>query len=313
MLGSIIGDIVGAPYEYTANRNKDFKPFFPKTDFTDDSIHTIAICEWLCSQHGKTPENLVVILQQWYLKYPDADYGRMFLKWVNSDDLNTPYNSYGNGAAMRAAPIGLYAQNEQECMELAEISASVTHNHPEGIKGAKAVAYAVYLMKTLRSENKSNQYAKITLGMEMLTKFGYSSEKVPALREKYEYDDKCQGTVPQAIMCFLESTSFKDAIRNAASIGGDADTLAAITGAIAEAWYGIPTILHHRAAKRLYKLDPEMFSRLKEFYATCKNRTEQQKKAQKKFDKHRKVLAKSRLKPMAKSGSGRASHNRKQS
>lgn len=304
MIGSIIGDIVGAPYEYSANRNKNFRPFFPKTRFTDDSIHTIAICEWLCSRRGHTAEELISILQQWYLKYPDAEYGGMFRKWVNSNDLHTPYNSYGNGAAMRAVPIGLYAQSEWECLNLAEISASVTHNHPEGIKGAKAAAYAVYLMKTLRKEKKSDKDAKIILGMEMLTKFDYSSEKVPALRAKYEYDDTCQGTVPQAIMCFLESISFKDAVRNAASIGGDADTLAAITGAIAEAWYGIPMVLHHRAAKRLHKLDPEMYSRLKEFYATCKNRTREQMKVQKNFDKPKKQL----MPPMGKPGSGKEYH-----
>lgn len=276
MFGAIIGDIVGAPYEYKENKDKDFKPFFPKTGFTDDSIHVTAVCEWLTSRHGRTPENLIEIMEQWYLKYPDADYGGMFRRWVTGPDLHTPYGSYGNGAAARAVPIGLYARSKEECLALAELSASITHDHPEGIKGAMAAAVSVFHMKTLRGKiTKEEAFSKLKADIHIL--FGYTCTSITELRTSYEYDDTCQGTVPQAIECILESTSFTDAIRNAVSIGGDADTLATITGGIAEAWYGIPPILKFRAERKIKGLDQEMNARLKEFYEACITRGNQNK------------------------------------
>lgn len=276
MFGAIIGDIVGAPYEYKENKDKDFKPFFPKTGFTDDSIHVTAVCEWLTSRHGRTPENLIEIMEKWYLRYPDADYGGMFRRWVTGPDLHTPYGSYGNGAAVRATPIGLFATGLEECYELAEISASITHNHPEGIKGAKATAFCVYTMKELKGKITKKK-ASTKLGMDARTLFNYAGKPVEELRDSYGYDDTCQGTVPQAIRCFQESTSFTDAIRNAVSIGGDADTLAAITGAVAEAWYGIPYLLKLRAQMKIRSLDAEMYAIIKEFYKACITRENQNK------------------------------------
>jgi ADP-ribosyl-[dinitrogen reductase] hydrolase len=229
VLGSIIGDIAGSVYEFNNYRAKDFAPFFhPKASFTDDTVCTIAIAEALL--RDKCPARN---LKEWGERYwSNGGWGRSFALWLGSDSLE-PYGSYGNGAAMRVAPAGLLATSLDETQALSLKVTEVTHNHPEGIRGAAATASAVYMARTGSSADQIREY--------VTDRFGYDlSRSVDEIRPGYVFNETCQRTVPEALTCVLEATSYEDAIRNAISIGGDSDTIAAIAGGVAEALFGIP-------------------------------------------------------------------------
>ena len=228
MLGAIIGDIVGSVYEWNNIKTKDFPLFSEKCFFTDDSVMTIAVAEALLN--GASPDNFIDSFKKFGRLYPDAGYGGRFGSWLLSDD-RKPYNSWGNGSAMRVAPCAWFADSLEEAEKLAEDSAAVTHDHPEGIKGAKATAAAIFLARSGRTK-EIRSYIENTYCYDL-------SRTLDEIRPGYEFNESCQETVPEAIIAFLESRDFEDAIRNAISLGGDSDTLAAITGSIAEAAYRI--------------------------------------------------------------------------
>lgn len=249
MLGAIIGDIIGSVYEWNNIKTKDFPLFMPDCFFTDDTVMTIAIAEGL--MNGGTSKEFIVAMKKYGRMYPDAGYGGRFGSWLFSEDTK-PYNSWGNGSAMRVSPVAWFYDSLLEVEKHAEISASVTHNHPEGIKGAQATAAAIFLARKGKSKDDIKEYIE--------SKYGYDlSRSLDDIRPSYIFNESCQGTVPEAIIAFLESTDFEDAIRNAISLGGDSDTLAAITGSIAEGAYGVPEIIKEKA---LSILDEDLLLKL---------------------------------------------------
>ena len=234
MYGAIIGDTVGSVYEFGNVKMKDFPQFGPQSEDTDDSIMTIAVASALLrwKRDGADLHNAMVEeMQRFGRRYPHPKgaYGGRFSQWLRSDDPR-PYNSLGNGSAMRVSPCGFMAESLEEALELARVSAEVTHNHPEGVKGAQAAAAAVYLARTGSSIPEIRAYIS--------GNFYPLDRTLDEIRPDYSFDETCQGTVPEAITAFLESDSFEDAIRNAISLGGDSDTIGAITGAVAWAYYG---------------------------------------------------------------------------
>lgn len=237
MLGAIIGDIVGSFYERNNTKDKHFLFFKDKCRYTDDTVMTIAVAEALWK--GGKPEDFISSMKKFGRAFSDVGYGYNFRKWLFSDD-SEPYYSYGNGAAMRVSPIShLFTLESVE--KYAKISAEVTHNHPEGIKGAQATAAAGFIVRGSAYDKRTIDEKKAEMKAYIEQKYGYNlSQTLDEIRPSYKFDVSCQGTVPQAMIAFLESTGFEDAIRNAVSLGGDSDTLAAITGGIAEACYGIP-------------------------------------------------------------------------
>ena len=263
MIGAIIGDIVGSRFEFDNYRSKDFELFTEKCFATDDSVMTLAVAKAIMetdkikgspikgvccdSEHYSLLEKMTVkYMQEIGREYPNCGYGGMFRQWVFSS-CPKPYNSFGNGAAMRISPVGFAARTEGEAIGLSKSVTGVTHNHPEGLKGAEAAAVAVFMARC--------GCTKVEL-REKIGGFYYPLDfTIDSIRETYRFNETCQGTVPQAIEAFLESSSFEDAIRTAISVGGDSDTLAAITGAIAEAYYGVPDEL---CKKALTYLDPEL-------------------------------------------------------
>ena len=231
ILGAIAGDMIGAPYELEGNRIKDIRfPIFSSNSYpTDDTVQTVAIMKWLALSNNLDKDDLCRILKSMCLKYPNAGYGHSFKVWLHSNNLS-PYNSFGNGSAMRVASIALYATSINDVFDLAKKTAEVTHNHSEGIKGAQAVASAIYLAYHGFCKNNIKKFIE--------DKFKYNLDgSICSIRENYSFNATCQGGVPQAIMAFLESVDFEDAIRLAVSLGGDADTQASISGAIAAAFY----------------------------------------------------------------------------
>ena len=241
MLGAIIGDIVGSRFEWNNIKTKEFDFFTCRCKVTDDGIMTLAVAKAILESKGDfdTLSNLTVInMREVGRLYPDSGYGGMFREWIFSDDTG-PYNSFGNGAAMRVSACGIVARNLDEAILLSGKVTEVTHNHPEGIKGAEAVAVCVFLARDGKNILEIRDY---------VNKHYYPMNfTLDGIRDSYKFNETCQGTVPQAIMAFLESTGFEDAVRNAVSIGGDSDTLAAITGTIAEAYYGIPAEIRKHA------------------------------------------------------------------
>lgn len=229
MLGAIIGDIVGSVYEFNNFRSKEFNPLFHQDAFfTDDTVCTVAIADALVNERHPADA-----LKDWGKRYWDnGGWGRSFALWLSSDSLE-PYGSYGNGAAMRVAPAGLRARSLEEAVELAHKVSAVTHNHPEGMKGAAATAAAIFLAREGMSQAELRRYLTTTFGYDM-------SPTIDEIRPGYRFNESCQGTVPQALTCVLEANSFEDALRNAISIGGDSDTIGAIAGGLAEAMFGIP-------------------------------------------------------------------------
>jgi ADP-ribosylglycohydrolase len=243
MLGAIVGDAIGSVHEGTGTKTKDFPLFVPQSTFTDDSVLTVAVAEWIL-----TGQDLVDLLHMYTDAYPGRGYGGFFYHWATAR-VREPYNSFGNGAAMRVSPVGFAFETMEEVLAWSKRSAEVTHNHPEGIRGAQATAAAIYLARRVQDKDQIRQ----TLASE----FGYDlSVRLEQIRPTYGFDETCQGTVPQALAAFFESTSFEDAIRNAISLGGDADTLACITGGVAEAYYG--AVPRNLAASVMAMLDKRL-------------------------------------------------------
>ena len=248
MIGAILGDVVGSIYEFDNIKTKDFELFDKECFFTDDSVMTIAIAEALMQTEEINEENLedfkenlITVMHEIGVKYPDCGYGGHFLVWMLRNK-REPYNSFGNGSAMRVSSVGWYAKTLEDAELIAKATAEVSHNHPEGIKGAVATAGAVFLARTGATMGELRDY---------ISKYYTIDYTIDEIRPVYEFNETCQDTVPQAMQAFFESTSFKDAIRNAISTGGDSDTLAAITGAVAEAYYGIPDDLRETALSYL--------------------------------------------------------------
>lgn len=241
-IGGIIGDIVGKPYEFHPVKEKNVPLIMNSARFSDDSVMTIAVMDWLMGS------DIVESLQRWGNKYPKAGYGKSFWGWLNSNDPQ-PYNSFGNGSGMRVSPVGWLFDTIEETMDYAEKSALPTHNHIEGINGAKAVAGSMWLARHSATKEDIRKFCTEA--------FNYNMDRtVDQIRPHYRFEVSCQESVPEAIICFLESTSYEDAVRNAISLGGDADTQACMAGAIAEAFgYEIPDILYNMAMK---KITPEM-------------------------------------------------------
>lgn len=240
MLGAIIGDIIGSRFEFNNTKSIDFELFTPECDFTDDTVCTIAVADALLKSipFGDS-------LHAWCRKYPHPKgaYGGSFVRWIH-DDNPRPYHSFGNGSAMRVSPCGWISNDRETVLRKARESAECTHNHPEGIKGALCVADCIYHAR------KGNGMSRL---IDLATKeYGYNLDMTcDSIRKTNSFNETCQVTVPQAIICFLESTDFESAIRLAISIGGDSDTIAAITGSIAEAYYGIPEHIKNRAFEYL--------------------------------------------------------------
>jgi ADP-ribosylglycohydrolase len=243
-LGAIAGDIIGSVYEgklaWQSARTPHFRPLFhPKSRFTDDTVLTVAVAESIL-RGG----DLVDLFKDYARRYPWAGYGGTFRQWAASED-REPYQSWGNGSAMRVSPVGFAYDSVAEVLLRAKWTAQVTHDHPEGIKGAQATAAAVYLARTGSDKEQIRDYVE--------RKFGYQLDRtIDELRPRFEFDVSCRGTVPPAIRAFLDSTDYEDAVRLAVSLGGDADTLACIAGGIAQAYYGgVPPEIRGRAMESL--------------------------------------------------------------
>lgn len=232
MLGALAGDIIGSVYEFRNSKSVDFELFTDASTFTDDSVMTLAVSRWLMEDEAHTLQALVRCMQELGNVHPDAGYGGSFMLWLASEEPK-PYDSWGNGAGMRVSPVGLYAKTIDEALALAAISASVSHNHPEGIKGAQAIASCVFLCKRGKSKAEIKEYVKRMFGYDL-------DRKIEDIRKWYEFDVSCQGSVPEAIIAFLEGNSFEEVIRLAVSLGGDSDTIACMAGAIASCCYEIP-------------------------------------------------------------------------
>jgi ADP-ribosylglycohydrolase len=225
MLGAVAGDIIGSVHEFLQEKTMDFPLFVDASSFTDDSVLTIAVADCLL-----TGSSYVDKFHEYARAYPDRGYGAGFRHWVESGS-RKPYNSWGNGSAMRVSPVGFAMPTLESVLEEAKRSAEVTHNHPAGIRGAQATALAIFLGRQGES--------KATIRKSIKEKFGYDlNRSTNAIRPTYSFNESCQGTVPEAIIAFLDSSDYEEAIRLAISLGGDADTLACIAGGIAEAFYG---------------------------------------------------------------------------
>lgn len=251
MLGAIVGDIVGSIYEFDNHRSKEFLLFGEGCKFTDDTVLTIAVADCLMNNG-----NYAEYIKNYAREYPWAGYGGMFARWIRSDDMEA-YNSWGNGSAMRVSAVGFAFDDLQSVVSESKRSAEVTHNHPEGIKGAQATAVAILMARKGQTKEK--------IKAAIAKSFGYDLDRtIDKIRPVYIFNESCQGTVPEAIIAFLESTDFEDAIRNAVSLGGDTDTLTCITGGIAEAFYGgVPKDI---ADKALSYLNDNMRKVVENFY-----------------------------------------------
>ena len=237
MYGAIIGDIVGSIYEFTGNKKKNIPLFSPYCEPTDDSVMTVAVAEVLLNLTGVESEDaikwkFVEAMKSWGKRYPNAGYGGRFNAWLHSP-LSGPYNSFGNGSAMRVSPCGWLYDDMETTRKMARLSAEVTHNHPEGIKGAESVAAAIFMARKGSTKEEIKEYIE--------REFGYDLGRTCAgIRPEYAFDVTCQGSVPESIIAFLDGKNYEDVVREAVSLGGDTDTQGAIAGSIAEAFYGIP-------------------------------------------------------------------------
>lgn len=282
MLGAIVGDIVGSVYEWHNIKTKEFPLFRDDCFFTDDTVMTCAVAEAV--MNGGTKDDFIDAMKKYGRMYPNADYGGHFGAWLLSDD-RKPYNSFGNGSAMRISPCA-WVMNCGFCARtglwptqgraMAKLSAEVTHNHPEGVKGAMATADAIFMCRfyfggyckdysTPIDDDPDECKRRIKNHIERTYGYDLSSKTLDEIRPAYSFNETCQETVPQAILAFLESTDFEDAIRNAISLGGDSDTLAAITGSIAEAAYGIPDSIKEKAYSYLDEPLRDVLRRWKKF------------------------------------------------
>ena len=259
VLGAIAGDMIGVPYEWYCKRNVLIPENFPLwEDFSqpsDDSVMTIAVAEWLLTPPFKK-ENLIKIMQKWGRKYPNVGYGHLFRKWLE-DENPQPYGSYGNGSAMRVSPVGCAFQTYETTLVVAEESAAVSHNHPEGIKGAQCVAEMIADIRFNQESTSCLDIAEFFYGKKCWTK---TPEQI--IKSGYRFDSTCQGSVPEAICCFAHSHSYEETIRNAIMLRGDADTQAAIAGSIAAAYWGVPQDIRDECLDRL---PDDMFDILEKF------------------------------------------------
>ena len=232
IIGAIAGDVIGSAYEFNPTRDHDFDLFTPKSTFTDDTVLTMANALWLLEDPRHTHEKLVRIMLDFCWKYPDRGYGGRFAHWIHDGDPQ-PYNSFGNGSAMRVSPVGYYAKTLDEALNLAQISAEVTHNHPEGIKGAQATAAAIFLARQGKTKREIREYVMKTFGYDL-------SRTLEEIRPTFTFDETCQRTVPEAITCFMEGKGYEDVVRLSVALAGDADTIAAIAGSISSAVDEVP-------------------------------------------------------------------------
>jgi len=254
MIGAIAGDIIGSVYESFRTKRKDFTLFTPLSTFTDDTVLTVAVADAILthSPYGHT-------IKSYARRYPLRGYGGMFLAWMARPGIE-PYNSFGNGSAMRVSPVAHAFESEEEVLAHARLTAECTHNHPEGIKGAQAVAAAIFLARASRDMSAIKEFVEQTFSYDL-------NESLDSIRRWYRFDVSCQGTVPQALRAFLESTDYEDAVRKAISLGGDSDTLACITGGIAQAYY---RKLPARVVSKVRRiLDQRLNTVLDEFMARC--------------------------------------------
>ena len=249
MYGAILGDIIGSPYEFDrGNKTKDFQLFSDASEFTDDTVMTVAVAEAFldmdfAEDDEVTFDRLCYYLRGWGKRYPHAGYGLRFVQWLRSP-WEKPYGSFGNGSAMRVSAIGWLFDELWMTRAMARLSASVTHDHPEGLKGAEATAAAIYLARHGSTKAEIKAFIEENFGYDL-------SRTCDQIRPAYRHVESCQETVPEAITAFLEGDSFVDVIRTAVSLGGDCDTLTAIAGSIAEAFYGIPDYLKHKCRSYL--------------------------------------------------------------
>ena len=265
MLGAIAGDIIGSVYEWNNIKTEEFELFDQNSRFTDDTVMTIAIANAVLNIESKgggfenSRDMYAARLKEYGRAYPNAGYGGMFGKWLMSE-IFEPYGSYGNGSAMRVSPIGFAFDDIETVLREAEKSADVTHNHIEGIKGAQAVAAAIFLARQNKSKSEIKEFIK--------ERFGYDLDrKLDDIRQWYRFDVSCQGSVPEAIIAFLESHDYESAVRKAVSIGGDSDTIACITGGIAHAFYGeVPQDIAEKVLSVLDKRLSEVWDRFKSKY-----------------------------------------------
>ena len=256
MFGAIIGDIIGSKFEFFNYRAKDFDLFDEDRMFTDDSVMTIAICKAIMECNGdytKLSQKTIDNMQYFGKAYPHAGYGGMFRGWIQEENPQ-PYNSFGNGSAMRVSAVAYEAETIEDVKKLSKIVTEVTHNHPEGIKGAEATAVAIFFARIGMPKDEIKSYIE-----KNYYKLDFTIDEI---RESYRFNETCQETVPQALECFFESTDFEDAIRIAISLGGDSDTIGAIVGGVAEAYYGVPAYIKENA---ISYLDERLYNILKDF------------------------------------------------
>ena len=287
MLGAITGDTVGSVYEFHNTKDYNFRLFFPESSYTDDSVMTLAVANWLLSDPAHTYQKLEDTMIKFAESFPCpmGGYGTGFYYWLfrpyhlhsydarygeapyQSKSGRHPYGSYGNGSAMRVSAVGWFFDTLEETERVAAISAAITHNHPEGIKGAQATAAAIFLARTGKTKEEIRDYIEKTYGYDLHKTWEY-------WHPIYHWESSCQGTVPQAIIAFLDSTDFEDAIRKAVSLGGDSDTLACITGGIAEAFYKeIPKAMADVVQNRFPQEFVDILSMVKEktvYGTTCR-------------------------------------------
>ena len=263
MYGAILGDMIGAPYEFDRGKKvKEFPLFGRRSGYTDDSVMTIAVADALMAVRESGAEEdpdavreaLVAAMRDWGHRYPDAGYGGRFYGWLRAENPQ-PYNSWGNGSAMRVSPAGWLYPTLEKTRAMARLTADVTHNHPEGIRGAEAAAGAIFLARTGHTKEEIRDYAVREIGYDL-------SRTCDEIRPGYHHVESCQQTVPEALTAFLEGNDFEDVIRTAVSLGGDCDTLTCIAGGIAEAFYGVPEELKAECRARL---EPDMLEVLDRF------------------------------------------------
>ena len=243
IIGAIAGDIIGSVFENNRIKTKDFDLFTRKSQFTDDTVMTLAISKWLCADKD-SKDVLIRNLKYFGNLYPNAGYGGRFMKWL-AQESPEPYGSWGNGSAMRVSPCAWVADSLEEAQDLARTSAIVTHDHPEGVKGALATSDAIYLARVGASKDEIRDHIEVRYDYDL-------SFTVDDIRPEYSFEISCQKSVPESIVCFLDAKDFEDTIRNAISLGGDADTMAAIAGSIASAYWDVSKNITY---KSIYRLD----------------------------------------------------------
>ncbi len=265
IIGAIAGDVIGSAYEFNPTRDHDFELFTPQSTFTDDTVLTIANALWLLEDEHHSPERLAEIMMDMCWKYPDRGYGGRFAQWIHSN-YPEPYNSFGNGSAMRVSPVGYYAKTLDEALALARVSAEVTHNHPEGIKGAQAVAAAIFLARQGKSKTEIRDYVSETFHYDL-------SRTLDEIRPTFTFDETCQRTVPEAITCFMEGKDYEDVVRLSVALAGDADTIAAIAGSISSAVDDVPNEISQPVIARLSEEFCTILLRFNELVAKRKHET----------------------------------------